>query len=126
MCKYCEYGRYESDDRPCCEECYLNRQSHIVFYMDLYRKCDFLCKGCIKFYYDKRRKEMLGISKIVSIKEYNATNKKYCDKCELCEWNHTISFKNGDKYLLCDGCVRFFKNMKYKEMTGIKNIEKVR
>ena len=27
MCKYCEYGRYESDDRPCCEECYLNRQS---------------------------------------------------------------------------------------------------
>ena len=33
------------------------------------------------------------MSKIVSIKEYNATNKKYCDKCELCEWNHTISFK---------------------------------
>ena len=40
--------------------------------------------------------------------------------------NHTISFKNGDKYLLCNGCVRFFKNMKYKEMAGIKDIEKVR
>ena len=63
----------------------------MVFYMDLYRKCDFLCKGCIKFYYDKKRKEMLGISQIVSIKEYNATHKKYCDKCELCEWNHTLS-----------------------------------
>ena len=100
MCKHCKYGRYESDDRPCCEVCYLNRQSHMVFYMDLYRKYDFLCKGCIKFYYDKRRKEMLGISQIVSIKEYNATHKKYCNKCELCEWNHTISFKNGDKYLL--------------------------
>ena len=37
-----------------------------------------------------------------------------------------ISFKNGDKYLLCDGCIRFFKNMKYKEMAGIKDIEKVR
>ena len=36
---------------------------------------------------------MLGIGKIVSIEEYNATNKKYCDKCELYEWNHTISFK---------------------------------
>ena len=58
----------------------------MVFYMDLYRKCDFLCKGCIKFHYDKRRKEMLGISQIVSIKEYNATHKKYCDKCELCKW----------------------------------------
>ena len=45
----------------------------MVFYMDLYRKCDFLCKGCIKFYYDKRRKEMLGISKIVNKKEYNNT-----------------------------------------------------
>ena len=45
MCKYCEYGRYKSDDRPCCEECYSNRQSQMVFYMDLYRKCDFLCKG---------------------------------------------------------------------------------
>ena len=69
---------------------------------------------------------MLGIGKIVSIEEYNATNKKYFDKCELCEWNYTISFKNGDKCLLCDGCVRFFKNMKDKEMAGIKDIEKVR
>ena len=98
----------------------------MVFYMDLYRKCDFLCKGCIKFYYDKGRKEMLGISKIVSIKEYNATHKKYCDKCELYEWNHTISFKNGDKYLLCNGCIRFFIFLKNKEMAGIKDIEKIR
>ena len=69
---------------------------------------------------------MLGISKIISIKEYNATNKKYCDKCELCEWNHTISFKNGDKHLLCNGCIRFFIFLKNKEMAGIKDIEKVR
>ena len=73
---------------------------------------------------------MLSISKIISIKEYNATYRKYYDKCELCEWNHTISFKNGDKYLLCNGCVRFFKNMThkkmtYKKMTGIKDIEKI-
>ena len=98
----------------------------MVFYMDLYRKCDFLCKGCIEFYYDQRRQEMLGVSKIVSIKEYNATNKKYCDKCELCEWNHTISFQNGDKYLLCNGCIRFFILLKNKEIAGIKDIEKVR
>ena len=96
----------------------------VFYYMDLYRKCDFLCEVCIKFYYDKRRQRMLGISKIVSIEEYNATNKKYCDKCELCEWNHTISFKNGDKYLLCNGCVRFFKNMKYKEMASIKDMRR--
>ena len=69
---------------------------------------------------------MLGISKIISIEEYNATHKLYCDKCELCEWNHTISFKNGDKYLLCDGCVRFFIFLKNKEMAGIKDIEKIR
>ena len=31
---------------------------------------------------------MLAISQIVSIKECNATHKKYCDKYELCEWNH--------------------------------------
>ena len=98
----------------------------MVFYMDLYRKCDFLCKGFIKFYYDKRRKEMLGISKIVSMKEYNASHNKYCDKCKLYEWNHTISFKNGDKYLLCDGCVRFFIFVKNKEMAGIKDIQKIR
>ena len=70
-------------------------------------------------------KKCLVYKKIVSIEEYNATNKKYCDKCESYEWNHTISFKNGDKYLLCNGCVRFFKNMKYKEMAGIKDIEKI-
>ena len=98
----------------------------MVFYMDLYRKCDFLCKGCIKFYYGRKCREMLGIQKIVSIKEYNATNKKYFDKCESYEWNHTISFKNGDKYLLCNGCVRFFIFLKSKEMGGIKDIEKVR
>ena len=45
----------------------------MVFYMDLYRKCDFLCKGCIKFYYDKRRKEMLGISKIRKQEVYVGT-----------------------------------------------------
>ena len=69
---------------------------------------------------------MCGISKIVSIKEYNATHKKYYDKCELYKWNHTISFKNGGKYLLCDGCMRFFIFLKNKEMGGIKNIEKIR
>ena len=42
------------------------------------------------------------------------------------EWNHTISFKNGDKYLLCNGCVRFFIFLKSKEIVGIKDIEKVR
>ena len=68
---------------------------------------------------------MLGISQIVSVKEYNAIHKKYCDKYELCEWNHTISFKNGDKYLLCDGWVRFFIFLKNKEMAGIKDIEKI-
>ena len=41
----------------------------MVFYMNLYRKCDFLCEGCVEFYYDRRRQE------IVSIEEYNATNK---------------------------------------------------
>ena len=41
----------------------------MVFYMNLYRKCDFLCEGCIEFYYDRRRQEMLGVQKIVSIKE---------------------------------------------------------
>ena len=48
--------------------------------MNLFRKCDFLCEGCVEFYYDRRRQEMLCIRKIVSIEEYNATNKKYCDK----------------------------------------------
>ena len=62
MCKYC---KYESDDGPCCEDCYLNRKSHMVFYMDLYRKCDFVCEGCVEFYYDRRWQEMLGIQEIV-------------------------------------------------------------
>ena len=69
---------------------------------------------------------MLGIQKIVSIKEYNATHKPSCDKCELYEWNHSISFKNGDNYLLCNECVKFFISLKNKEMGGIKDIEKVR
>ena len=63
MCKYCKYGRYESDDRPCCKECYLNRKSHIVFYKDSYRKCDFLCGVCIKFYYGTKCRKMLDIQK---------------------------------------------------------------
>ena len=75
MCKCCKYGRYVSDDRPCCEECYLNWKTHIVFYKDLYIKNNFLCEGCIEFCYDKKWQEMLGIGKIVSIEEYNATNK---------------------------------------------------
>ena len=98
----------------------------MVFYMNSCRKCDFLCEGCIEFYYDRRRQEMLGIQKTVSIEEYNATSKKYCDKCESYEWNHTISFKNGDNYLLCNRCVKFFISLKNKEMAGIKDIEKVR
>ena len=87
----------------------------MVFYMNLYRKCDFLCEGCIEFYYDRRRQEMLGIQKIVSIEEYNATHKKYCDKCESYEWNHTISFKNGDKYCVMDvlGSSRILRTKKW-------------
>ena len=54
----------------------------MVFYMDLYRKCDFLCEGCVEFYYDRRREGMLGIQGIVSIEEYNATHKPFCDKCD--------------------------------------------
>ena len=37
----------------------------MVFYMNLYRNCDFLCEGCVEFYYDRGRQEMLGIQKIV-------------------------------------------------------------
>ena len=37
----------------------------MVFYMNLYRKCDFVCEGSIEFYYDRRRQEMLGIQEIV-------------------------------------------------------------
>ena len=51
----------------------------MVFYMDLYRMCDFLCEGRVEFYYDRRRQEMLGIQEIVSIEEYNATHKPFCD-----------------------------------------------
>ena len=54
----------------------------MVFYMNLYRKCDFVCEGCVEFYYNRRRQEMLGIQEIVSIEEYNATHKPFCDKCE--------------------------------------------
>ena len=79
----------------------------MVFYMDLYGKYDFVCEGCVEFYYDRRRQEMLGIQEIVSIEESNATHKPFCDKCESYEWNHTISFKNGNKYLLCNGCIKF-------------------
>ena len=98
----------------------------MLFYKDLYRKCDFLCEGCIEFYYERKCREMLGIQKIVSIEEYNATHKLYCGKCESYEWSHTISFKNGDKYLLCNECVRFFIFLKNKEMAGIRNIERIR
>ena len=91
-------------------------------YMDLYRKCDFVCEGCVEFYYDRRRQEMLGIQEIVSIEEYNAIHKPFCNKCESYEWNHTISFKNGDKYSLCNGCVKFFKNIKNKEMAGVYQV----
>ena len=65
----------------------------MVFYMNLYRKCDFLCEGCVEFYYDRRRQEMLGIQEIVSTEEYNDTHKPFCDKCELYEWNHTSLLK---------------------------------
>ena len=50
----CKYGRYVYDYRPCCEECYLNRETRIVFYKDLYRKSDFLCDGSIAFTLDQR------------------------------------------------------------------------
>ena len=33
----------------------------------------------------------LVYKRIVSIEEYNATNKLYCDKCELHGWDHNIS-----------------------------------
>ena len=59
MCKFCKYGR------GCCDECYLNRKTHVVFYNCSYRKSDFLCKACIKFYYDRKCREMLGIQEIV-------------------------------------------------------------
>ena len=49
----------------------------MVFYMNLYRKCDFLCEGCVDLFYDRRRQEMLGIQEIVSIEEYNATHKPF-------------------------------------------------
>ena len=69
---------------------------------------------------------MLGIQKIVSIEECNATHKLHCDKCESYEWNNTISFKNGDKYLPCNRCVEFVIFLKNKEMADVEDIKKVR
>ena len=97
-----------------------------MFYKDLYRKNDFLCEGCIEFYYDKKWQEMLGISKIVSIEKYKANSKVFCDKCELKEWNYIIIFIDKRKHFLCNVCSSFFINIKYKEMAGIKDIKKIR
>ena len=118
MCKCCKYGRGRSDDRVCCDECYLNGKTHIVFYKDLYRKSDFLCEGCVEFCCDKKWQEMLRISKIVNIEKYSANNKVFCDKCELKEWNYIIIFKDKRKHFLCNVCSSFFINMKYKEMAA--------
>ena len=38
-------------------------------------------------------KKCLVYKKIDSIEEYNATNKKHCDKCESYEWNHMNGIK---------------------------------
>ena len=98
----------------------------MVFYMNLYRKCDLVCEGCVEFYYDRRRQGMLGIQGMVSIEGYDATHRPFCNKCESYEWNHTISFKDGDKYLLCNGCVKFFENVGNEGMVGIGGIERIR
>ena len=45
---------------------------------------------------------MLGIQEIVSIEEYNATHKPFCDKCESYEWNHTISLMEISIYHVMD------------------------
>ena len=48
-------------------------------------------KVALSFITIREGKKCFGIGKIVSIEEYNATNKPCYDKCELYEWNHTIS-----------------------------------
>ena len=69
MCQNCRYGRY--DGRKCCNECRSNEKSHMIIYEDIYKESDFLCKVCIKSYYDRKCREMLGIHRIVSIKNAN-------------------------------------------------------
>ena len=98
----------------------------MVFYMNLYRKYNFLCEGCVEFYYDRRRQEMLGMQKIVVLKSTMLPIRNI-----VINVNHmngiTLSLlKMEISIYLCNGCVRFFKNMKNKEIAGIKDIEKVR
>ena len=66
------------------------------------------------------------ISKTVSVENYNANNKVFCDKCELKEWNYIIISIDEWQHFLCNVCSSFFINMKYKEMAGIKDIKKIR
>ena len=97
----------------------------MIIYEDIYKEIDFLCKVCIKSYCYGKCREMLGIRRIVSIKKYKFIDKVFCDKCELNEWKYIVTFIDGGKHFLCNRCSRFFINMKYKEMAGIKDIKKI-
>ena len=67
MCNSCKYGRGHIDDRVCCDQCYLNRKSYIVFYQDPNVTSSFLCDSCTKFYYDRKFHQMLNIDRIVTL-----------------------------------------------------------
>ena len=40
----------------------------MVFYMNLYRICDFLCEGCVRFFKNIKNKEMAGIKDIEKVR----------------------------------------------------------
>ena len=95
-------------ERPC-EICGIEESIDIILYEGIYRAKNYLCEGCVDMYYYGKVFDMSGIDRIMTIKDYEFTNKLYCESCifnkhALIEGKYIAYYENGARYLLCEGC----------------------
>ena len=95
-------------ERPC-EICGIEESIDIVLYEDVYKAKNYLCEGCADMYYDRKVFDMLGIDRIMTIKDYEFANKLHCESCRFNKHVHIKDkyigyYESGVRYLLCEGC----------------------
>ena len=94
-------------ERPC-EICGIEESIDIVLYKDVYRAKNYLCEGCVDMYYARKVIDMLGIDRIMTIKDYEFANKLYCESCRfnkhvLIEGKYIAYYESGVRCLLYEG-----------------------
>ena len=95
-----------------CEICVIGESIDVLSWVsyDGYESgSHYLCESCVDMFYDDKIRKMMGITRIVTVEDYEFNKKRFCENCALDGYefvygSYVAYYENGSRYLFLGKC----------------------